>query len=155
LASSMATQGNRIKMLSDKWITRFLNLAEHVAGWSKDPSTKVGCVIVDDLKQIVSQGFNGFPRGIDDTPERYADRELKLKLVVHAEMNALAFAGRSVRGCTLFTWPFQPCCRCAAQIIQHGITTVISPDNVPDRWAKDYLLAAGMFSEAGVNFIRW
>src|SRR3990172_2103187 len=82
----------------DAWDSRFLRLAEFVAQWSKDPNTKVGAVIVDGTHRIVSLGFNGFPRGVDDD-ERLRNRELKLKLMVHAEMNAILFAGRALDGC--------------------------------------------------------
>lgn len=71
-----------------KWHHRFLSLAKHVAGWSKDPSTKVGCVIAKD-KRIVSVGYNGFPEGIRDTYERLNNRELKYQIVQHAEENAI------------------------------------------------------------------
>ena len=89
----------------NKWVKRFFRLANEVATWSKDPSTKVGAVIVGENKQIISQGYNGFPRGVDDTEERYNNREIKYKMVVHAEMNAILNAlynGSSVKGATLY-----------------------------------------------------
>ena len=52
--------------MSDKWDVRFVELAMHIANWSKDPSTKVGCVVVGEDREIRSTGFNGFPRGIKD-----------------------------------------------------------------------------------------
>ena len=73
----------------DNWDKRFLDLAEHVAGWSKDPSTQVGCVIVNDKRVVVGLGYNGFPRGVEDTPERLNDRPTKYLMVQHAEVNAI------------------------------------------------------------------
>ena len=88
----------------DKWDERYLSLAAEVATWSKDPSTQVGAVTVGSKKEVLSQGFNGFPRGIHDTDERYNDRETKYKFVVHAEMNAIynaTYSGASLDGATL------------------------------------------------------
>ena len=87
--------------ISKKWIKRYMMLAAQVSSWSKDPSTKVGAVIVGDKGQIISQGYNGFPRGVKDSSTRYNDRPLKYKLVVHAEMIAILNAlynGASVKG---------------------------------------------------------
>ena len=97
-------------MASMKWDQRFLELAKLVSTWSKDPSTKVGAVIAHDRK-IISVGYNGFPEGVLDTAERYYDRETKYKYMVHAERNALLFANTSVKGMTLYTYPFMPCIR--------------------------------------------
>ena len=78
----------------DKWDMRFLALAEHVSEWSKDPSTQVGAVITHSRsKRVISLGFNGFPAGVEDTEERLEDRTTKYEMVVHAEQNALMFAG--------------------------------------------------------------
>lgn len=131
------------------WDQRFLALAEHIAGWSKDRSTKVGAVIVDPDRRVVSIGFNGFPRGIADDA-RLEHRETKYEMIVHAEVNALMFAGRPVRGCTLYTWPLPPCSRCAALLIQAGIGRVVSPP-APERWAQSCGLASSLFCEADVE----
>ena len=74
-----------------KWDVRFLKLAHEVASWSKDPSTKVGCVLVKG-KKVVSVGYNGLPMGIEDSIERLTDRELKYEMTVHAEVNAVTTA---------------------------------------------------------------
>ena len=93
-----------------KWDYRFLDLAAVVASWSKDGSTKVGAVITDPDHRVVSLGFNGFPRGLDDVD---LPREEKLRRTLHAEENALLFASRPLDGCSIFvTHP--PCARCAA-----------------------------------------
>lgn len=139
---------------TNKWWERFIGLADHVASWSKDPSTRVGAVIADDNQRIVSLGFNGLPRGVKDD-ERLMDRETKYKMVLHAEANAILFAGRDLSGCTIFvTRP--PCAQCAAMIIQKGIKRVVfkePPTEFSARWGADIELAAGMFAEAGVLFM--
>ena len=108
--------------VSNKWDQRFLHLASHISNWSKDPSTKVGCVVVGSDREIRSTGFNGFPRGIEDSPERLDDRNQKYPLICHAEENAIMHAARvgvSLKGCVAYvTWP--PCTRCARSLIQAG-----------------------------------
>jgi len=130
-----------------------VGMAKHVATLSKDPSTKVGAVIFDDKKRLVSAGYNGLPRGVLDFEARLTDRELKYKMILHAEVNALSFATGPVEGSTLFCT--HPCCtQCAAQLIQRGVKHVCWP--TPDaaffsRWAYDMDLSAKMFEEAGVT----
>lgn len=133
-----------------KWDARFLSLAAHIADWSKDPSTRCGAVIVDPDRQIVSVGYNGFARGVEDTPERLAVREVKYRLVVHAERNALLFAGRKLTGCTLYTHPFGTCASCAAMVIQSGISRVVSRFSDNPRWLEEWRHAAAQYAEAGV-----
>lgn len=127
-----------------------MELAKLVASWSKDGSTKVGAVIVDEQRRIVSTGYNGPPQGVKD---EYTDRTQKLRRTLHAETNALAFAQRNVRGCTIYvTHP--PCSQCAAQIIQHGIRKVVfdlPTYNFLTRWGDDYKESLAMFSEVGVE----
>lgn len=135
----------------EKWDRRFLALAEHIAQWSKDPSTKTGAVIVNPCNFIVSVGYNGFPQGVEDSPERLNDRELKYKIVVHCERNALLIAGERARGCRLYTWPFMSCVPCASMVIQSGITEVIAPPSNNPRWIEDFKLAQQLFAEASVT----
>lgn len=135
-----------------KWDERFVVLAEHIAQWSKDPSTKVGAVLVDDQRRVVGHGYNGFPRGVADTPERYADREIKYKMVVHAEANAILNAAVATKGCTLYS-TFFPCPGCASLLIQSGIVRVISRRSPSDdRWAEQQKISETMFAEAGIRF---
>lgn len=136
-------------MNSQKWDLRFIELAKLVGSWSKDPSTKVGAVIVDEKNRIVSVGYNGFPQGIIDD-ERLQDRETKYKVVVHGEINAILFANKSVAGCTLYTIPFEPCPRCAGLIIQSGIKRVVAPKNTNARWEEDFKISRELFSEAKI-----
>lgn len=140
-----------------KWDLRFLDMAKLVAGWSKDPRTKVGCVIVRQDKTIASVGFNGLPRGIEDLPGRLYDRDTKHKLILHAEENALAFHRQGSDGgsLTLYTWPVPPCSQCACRIIQAGICRVVSPkleaDPETERYL-DYSLTKSLFEEAHVIY---
>lgn len=138
-------------MDNSKWDKRFLELAEHIAQWSKDPSTKVGAVIVDDQRRIISTGYNGFARGVRDIDERLTNRDQKLDMIVHGEINAIVFAREPLCGTTLYTWPFMPCSRCAAIVIQAGIKTVCAPYCDTVRWQKSFELTKEMFAEASVE----
>ena len=137
-------------MNSTNWDNRFLDMAKLVSTWSKDPSTKVGAVIVDPSNRLVSVGYNGFPKHIIDN-ERLLDREKKYDIIVHAEVNAILFANKKVNGCTLYTWPFQPCPRCAGLIIQSGISRVVSIRNRNPRWVDDFITAKQLLLEASVK----
>lgn len=138
------------------WGKRYMSLASEVATWSKDPNTKVGAVVVGSKGQILSQGFNGFPRGIKDTPKRLNDRDTKLKLVVHAEMNAIfnaSYSGVSLDGATIYVHGLPICSECAKGIIQVGISKVViskSCINARPTWAESWKMSSEMFKEAGI-----
>jgi len=133
------------------WDNRFIALAVHVAAWSKDPSTGVGCVIVGPDRRDITIGYNGFPPGIADTPERLADRAARLARTQHAERNALDNARFDVRGATLYT-TFFVCSACAKSVISKGIARVVSPSPVDrEPWVTDSPLTREMFDEAGVD----
>ena len=140
--------------MSEKWDRRFIDLALHISYWSKDPSTKVGCVVVGADREIRSTGFNGFPRGIEDSMERLEDREMKYPLICHAEENAIMHAARigiSLKDCVAYvTWP--PCTRCARSLIQAGVVEVVFPKDIeiPERWVEDFDRSLSMMKEAGV-----
>ena len=138
-------------MFSQKWHKRFQDLAQHFSTWSKDPSTQVGAVIINENKIIVATGYNGFASGVEDSDERLNNREEKYPRVIHAEINAILNANASVRGCILYTWPFQCCCPCSSLVIQSGIKMVVSPPNVPDRWKQTIKMGLEMYKEAGVE----
>lgn len=133
---------------------RFMKLAQHVAGWSKDPSTKVGCVIVNPLRIVVAMGFNGFPRGVSDDVERYENRPLKYQMVQHAETNAIFNAATSVKGCSAYvTHP--PCCNCGGALIQSGVDKIftISPEpGIAERFKESFETSRMMFEESGVGY---
>jgi dCMP deaminase len=134
------------------WNERFINLCKHVSQWSKDPSTKVGAVIADSKNRVVSLGFNGLPRGVQDTDERLTDRVLKYPRIVHAEVNAILNANGSVEGCTLYVFPLTPCSECAKVIIQAGIKKVIYRlYGSSAKWDESFLIAKEMFDEAKVK----
>lgn len=138
-----------------KWDLRFLELARLVSSWSKDPSTKVGAVIVDQDLRVMSLGFNGLPINVADMPDRYQDRNAKYSMIVHGDMNALIFARRDIRGCTMYTHPFLPCDRCAGPVIQSGIVRVVSTlpsEEVTSRWGGSVDRSRAMFIEAGIEF---
>lgn len=135
----------------DKWDSRFLGMAMYVAEWSKDPSTKVGAVITDAKNRVISLGFNGFPRSVED---KIVTREHKLRATIHAETNALLFAKEDVEGMTCYV-SHPPCAQCAAKLIQAGIQRVVwhSPDpEFVSRWAEDMAIAKQMYDEAGVEY---
>ena len=135
----------------DKWDKRFLGLAKHISTWSKDPSTQMGAVIVDPKGRIVSVGYNGLAQGVDDKPERLNNREIKYKMFLHCERNAILFAKQPLDGCTLYTWPLMTCAPCAAMTIQAGITRHVAPYSENPRWVDDFELAKQQFEEAGVT----
>ncbi|RTK93417.1 MAG: dCMP deaminase family protein [Neisseriaceae bacterium] len=136
-----------------KWDQRLLDMAQFVSGWSKDPSTQVGAVIVDEDNRIVSVGYNGFAKKVKDCKNRLNNRDIKYKMIVHGEINAILFANKSTKGCTLYTYPFMPCSNCAPIIINSGIKRVVSYlDNNP-RWTESFKLSTEQFSEAEVELI--
>src|SRR5487761_1039455 len=144
----------------EKWDRWFLGLAKYVSTASKDPSTKVGATLVNDLKQVVGIGYNGFARGIEDTDERLNDRETKYKLVVHAEVNAIIQAGHEARNSTLYVYPsfmIPPICHeCCKAAIQAGIKGIVGflPDEADSRvqrWKDSIAVSREMWTEAGLD----
>jgi len=133
-----------------KWELRYLEMAKLVSTWSKDPSTKVGSVIVDSDNTVISVGFNGLPRRIQDTDQRLNNRDIKLKMIIHAEINAIITAKRPLTGTTIYTYPFMSCSQCAGLIIQSGICRHISYKTNNERWKDSFDLALEMFDEARV-----
>jgi dCMP deaminase len=139
----------------EKWLYRFLDVATLISGWSKDPSSKIGAVIVDHRRRIVSTGFNGFPIEVHDSDERYAIREIKYQMIMHAESNAIVHAGRDLSSCALIVMS-QPCVRCAAMIVQAGIRQVAFRNPAGDErmsrepWASESAATWAMFREANV-----
>lgn len=135
-----------------KWDHRMVQLAKLNASWSKDPSTKVGCVIADDDNHVISMGYNGFPAKIEDN-DRLFDRDVKYQIVVHAEVNASIQAGKAAKGCTAFvTHP--PCASCMGVLLNCGIKRVVCPLPSQDylsRWNSAMQIAEAMAKEAGVE----
>lgn len=136
-----------------KWDRRFIDLMKVAEGWSKDPSTKVGAVIVRPDLTVASIGYNGFPRGMSDDAELYADRPTKYSRIVHGEMNAILNAHGTVEGCTLYV-PFPPCDRCAVHVVQAGIARVVYEEPTADiksRWGEAFVQTAAIFADAGIE----
>jgi len=146
------------RMHGKGWGDRYIHLAKEISSWSKDPSTKVGAVVIGNNGEVLSQGYNGFPRGIKDTPSRLKDREKKYNLVVHAEMNAIYNAGLngvSLKGSTLYVYGLPVCNECAKGIIQVGIDKVIAtrPADYNKKWDDSIKDAKALFKEAEVDYI--
>jgi dCMP deaminase len=148
----------QFKTRSSKWDRRLLALAKLVASWSKDPSTKVGAIIVDSRNVVVGIGYNGFARGVDDSNERLTNRDAKYKHTVHAEVNAILTAGDKARGASLYVAPGfgvpNICHDCAKFAIQAGIVEVVGPEPMEgyERWAESLAISRQMLVEAGVHF---
>lgn len=113
-------------MALNKWDKRFLKVAKLAAKWSKDPKAKVGAVIVDRRGQIAGVGYNGFPKMVEDSAERYGDVDTKLEMVVHAEENAVLGAAVRARKGTIYVFGKPIYARCAGTIIQSGVTRVVA-----------------------------
>jgi dCMP deaminase len=146
--------------MNEKWQTRFLGLAHEVASWSKD-LTKVGAVIVDANRNPRGFGYNGMPRGLDDTlPDRMV-RPVKWWMWEHAERNCLYAAARngiSCDGCTILV-THAPCCDCTRGIIQSGIIRVIvdeacmnPAEEFYQKWHEQIEVSRAMMAECGVDF---
>jgi dCMP deaminase len=140
----------------NEWDDRFFDLADMVGSWSKDPSTKVGAVIIRPDRTIASVGYNGFPRGVDDSPEIYEDRPTKYMRIVHAEANAILSAREPLHGYTLYVTPLHPCATCSGLIIQAGIKVVnysMSKQNIRNEaWQQHYEQMTEMFLQAGIRY---
>ena len=150
---------------ADKWDKRFLQLASLVASWSKDPSTKVGAIAVNAKRQVLSTGYNGFPRGFDDSEERYNTREIKYKYILHAEQNLISNAaanGISLTGSRVYVVGMPPCAeKCALQLIQSDINAVMVPNLFNEHdieedqydWFKSWSISVDLFNEAGIDVV--
>lgn len=139
-----------------QWLEYFMTIAETVSTMSKDPSRKIGAVIVDKNKRIISTGFNGFAKGIADSEERLQDKEMKRMLMLHAEENAILHAKQDLTDCSIFVYGYPPCVHCMSLIIQSGIKLVYyknsSDLNVVSQFWKDNLeLSLKLAKEANVE----
>ena len=142
--------------MSEKWDERFIELAESIATWSKDPSRGVGAVIVSPMRQVLATGYNGLPRGFEDSTERL-ERPTKYDLIVHAEMNAIiqcARNGISPVGATMYS-SFSPCIHCTLSIVQAGIQRVVtrSIDSSDEHWNDSIEKSISMLQEVGVEYV--
>jgi dCMP deaminase len=123
------------------WTEYYIGLLPAIASKSKDPSTKVGCVIVGPNNNIISTGFNGFPKRVQDNPVEFAhryERPAKYTFTVHAEVNAVANAaahGIATLGATAYV-SLPPCTECAKVLIQAGIVRVVFDKQNMDAWVS-------------------
>lgn len=145
----------RKKKPISKWDQRFIDLAEFISGWSKDPNSKVGAVVVTNEGGAIALGYNGFPAGIEDD-ERLDNKDLKLDMIIHAEQNALLIAGSRAKGASLYVWGKPICARCAVLIIQAGIERIIASNpedeiNKNSSWYKSGVLAVKMLKEVDME----
>jgi dCMP deaminase len=136
-----------------KWDMRFCLLAKHVSGWSKDPNAQVGAALSSKKGGDISIGYNGFPMGVEDSADRLEDSDVKLDLVVHAEVNAIIAAGSRSFGSTLYVWGKPICSRCAGPIIQAGVKRVVAlkPGDTESKWDLSGKISYDMFLEAGIK----
>lgn len=140
--------------VNKKWINRFYDLATHISEWSNDKHSKVGAVIVNKDRRVLSMGYNGLPSGTNDTIEKRFERPTKYKYMVHAEANAIINAarlGNSINEGIMFCTYF-PCVSCAQAIINSGISAIYTPEpNVSDKYKEDVAISLSLFTEANIN----
>ena len=148
-------------MFSEKWHKRFMEVAELVATWSKDPSTKTGAIVVGPDREIRATGYNGLVRGVDDNIPERMERPTKYDFFEHAERNAIynaCLTGTSLKGCVMYA-THAPCTDCARAIIQSGIKMVVThevkiDENTPkNTWRDKLVYSEQMFKEAGVEYL--
>ncbi len=131
----------------------WLRKTKELAQLSCDPSSKFGCVIIDEDGRPLGTGYNGFPPGVKEDG-RMLDRAVKYELVVHSEVRAILDVMACVAGCTMYC-SGAPCCRCAVTIVEAGIRRVVCYQPTADylsRWKASYDLMRGVFAEAGVEY---
>lgn len=142
---------------------KYMELAKFFSSWSKDPSTQVGAVIIGESGQVISQGYNGLPRGVKDEEHILNNRELKYQYVVHAEQNtlynALLNGTKITPESTMYVYGMPVCSECAKGIIQSGVKNVVyylpeeskTKDGYP-KWLEMNKLTEKLFKEAKVNY---
>lgn len=139
------------------WDEYFINIAEQVKLKSKDRNTQIGVVIVGNNNEIVSTGYNSFPRGIDDNIEERQERPEKYFWFEHAERNAIYNAARigvSTLGTTMYMTCGISCADCARAIINSGISKIVLREGrgaTNERWQESSKRSMQMFKEAGIE----
>jgi dCMP deaminase len=148
------------KLTKLPWDDYFMVSALWASSRSTDTSTQHGAFIVDEDNIPVAQGYNGFPRGCDDSamPQCRPD---KYKVVIHAERNAILNANGCLRNCTLYVTGY-PCVDCWCTIIQSGITRVVygpvrstSPDSPHLDDNNDNKLVDLLLSNRKMEIVEW
>jgi len=141
----------------ENWDEYFFRLAYVVAQKSHDPKTRIGSILVRD-KNVISTGYNSFPRLVNDSAERYNNRDLKRKIVCHSEENTILTSARlgiNTSNTTLFTFGF-PCCNCMKILIQGGVSDLVTHKQWPNlihspEWIESIELSRILANEAGIN----
>jgi dCMP deaminase len=139
------------------WKEYFWHIAQQIKNKSKDKRTQIGCVVVGQNNEIVSTGYNSFPRGIDDNRPERQERPEKYYWFSHAETNAIinaALIGVSTKGCTMYMTCGIPCADCARNIINSGIVRIVcSPGDgaTGHKWEEHELRSRQMFEESGIK----
>lgn len=144
-----------------EWVKYMFDICESISKKSKDPSTKVGCVITNNVNSIISTGYNGFPICVKDDINKFKnryERPLKYMFTSHAEENAIAFAARNgvkLEGSSLYVNRMVPCTRCTRLIIQSGIKNIFVYEDAPrstlNRWEDEYGVSETMIKEAKIK----
>jgi dCMP deaminase len=143
-----------MKIMHMKWVHRFIEMAWHVADWSKDPSTKVGCIVVNDDGAVLTTGYNGLPRGVIDNADRMKREDgVKYLWTAHAEQNAISNAamnGVRLKGATAFV-THHPCSRCAGMLVNAGVKHVVVGTGKTNMPSVEFDVARIMFEESGTG----
>lgn len=149
-------------MIKQSWIDYFFKMTNVIASKSKDPSTKVGAVIINSRHTVVATGYNGFPMGVADDYEThkdiYDDKDQKYLRTIHAELNCILSAaseGHSLNGCVMFV-THQPCIECSKACINAGIKAIYynhTPGN--GAWRQHLPLAKEMLMDAKVSLYEY
>lgn len=139
--------------MNAKWIDQFMSLAKVVATFSKDPDCKVGAIIVDKRRIIISSGYNGFPKSIRDEAYRLNNKTVKRELTLHAEVNAILNANADLTDHTILTTK-PPCVHCALMVIQSDISMIVMPAlDSSSSWFEQHQRALQLLREAGVGVV--
>lgn len=144
-------------MRRDKAIKFFKTAKFYADQFSKDPDTKVGCLLLDpETLFIRCQSYNGFCINIQDNPERWK-RPTKYFYVCHAESNVIAIAANhgictknSIAVVTMF-----PCVTCCKSLIQAGIKEIITikPNLKDPKWGEEFSYSQIMLTELAIKII--
>lgn len=144
------------------WDEYYLGIAEHVKLKSKDISTQIGAIIVGKGNEVLSTGYNSFPRGLDDNVLERQERPEKYYFFEHAERNAIYNAARvgvPLMDSIMYVTSGLPCADCARGIINSGIKKVyckkICTTKNPDKWKESQNRTLQMFNECGVEVIYY
>jgi dCMP deaminase len=145
-----------------EWVEYFLNIAEQVKLKSKDQSTQIGAVIVGEDKEVLSTGYNSFPRGLDDSIQERQERPEKYFWMEHAERNAIYNAARigvSLKNSTIYLTSGLPCMDCARGIVNSGIKTVyckqVCTTKNKDKWDESQKKSLELLRECDIDVIYY